>query len=80
MSSITTATRRFEFIGGSSCKYWEVTVCGPTVTVRFGRLGTAGQVQTKTCADATRADQHAASLVRQKLAKGYYEIGTPRAA
>ena len=35
--------RYFEFIGGSSAKFWEVVVSGNEVTVRFGRIGTEGQ-------------------------------------
>ena len=35
--------RRFEFVGGSSAKFWEVSVNGGEVTVCYGRIGTAGQ-------------------------------------
>ena len=45
-------TRRFEFIGGTSAKFWEVGVTGASVTVRYGRLGTQGQSQIKSLADA----------------------------
>jgi len=65
--------RRFEFVGGSSAKFWEVTASGPSVTVRFGRLGTEGQSQSKKLGDADAATRHAEGLVRQKLAKGYVE-------
>ena len=43
----STKTRRFEFIEGKSSKFWEVTVTGSDVTVRFGKIGTHGQGQTK---------------------------------
>lgn len=69
-------TRRFEFVGGSSAKYWEVTVRGNDVVVHFGRLGTTGQIQTKPCGHPTAAQQHAEQLVRQKLAKGYAQVST----
>jgi predicted DNA-binding WGR domain protein len=39
--------RRFEFKEGSSSKFWEVSVSGNTLTVRFGRIGTEGQEKTK---------------------------------
>lgn len=65
--------RRFEFVGGSSAKFWEVTVVQSAVTVRYGRLGTDGQSQTKPFAAVELAQQHADGLIRQKVAKGYVE-------
>jgi predicted DNA-binding WGR domain protein len=65
--------RYFEFIGGSSAKFWEVSVSGNEVSIRFGRIGTLGQTQVKTLADAVTATKHAEKLVGQKLAKGYRE-------
>jgi predicted DNA-binding WGR domain protein len=65
--------RRFEFIGGNSAKFWEVDCRDNTVTVRYGRLGTDGQSQTKDLETAARARQHADKLIAQKLAKGYTE-------
>lgn len=73
-SSVTSKPRRFEFSHDSSNKFWEITVTNTEVTVRFGRIGTAGQSQTKSFVDAVKADAHAAKLVEQKLAKGYTEI------
>ncbi len=35
--------RRFEFKEGSSNKFWEVSVSGNTLTVRFGRIASEGQ-------------------------------------
>ena len=65
--------RRFEFIAGSSAKFYEITVAGCDVTVRYGRIGAAGQTQTKSFADAAAAQRHADKLVVQKTAKGYVE-------
>lgn len=65
--------RRFEFVGGSSAKFWEITVQGSIVTVSFGRLGTAGTAQTKSFGDSAAANGHAEKLIGQKLAKGYVE-------
>jgi predicted DNA-binding WGR domain protein len=65
--------RRFEFVGGSSSKFWEVAVDGSAVTVRFGRIGTSGQTQQKLFADAATAARTSERLVREKLAKGYVE-------
>ena len=65
--------RYFEFVGGSSAKFWEVALRGNDVTVRFGRIGTDGKTQVKTLADADAATRHAEKLIASKTAKGYLE-------
>ena len=65
--------RYFEFVGGSSAKFWECDVSGNEVTVRFGRIGTEGQTQVKTLANADAAAKHAEKLIASKTAKGYQE-------
>ena len=65
--------RRFEFVGGGSAKFWEIGSHGAQVTVRFGRLGTNGQTQTKDLGSETAAAVHVAKLIDEKLAKGYVE-------
>jgi predicted DNA-binding WGR domain protein len=70
----TSATRRFEFVVGNSAKFWQVTVTGTNVTVRFGRLGTDGQTQTKEFPSAEAATGHAQRLIARKSAKGYQEV------
>ena len=67
-------TRRFEFIEGTSCKFWEVSITGNTVTVRYGRIGTNGQSQTKSFTSPAVAAQHADKQIAAKLAKGYREL------
>ena len=61
--------RYFEFVDGNSCKFWEITTGGKNVTVRFGRIGTNGQTQTKTLADADAATKHAEKLIKEKTGK-----------
>lgn len=71
----TSATaRRFEYVEGSSSKFWEISVQGAEVIVRFGRLGTAGQKQAKTLSDA--ASRHAEKLIAEKTKKGYVEASS----
>jgi predicted DNA-binding WGR domain protein len=41
--------------------------------VRFGRIGTPGQSQTKAFADEAKAKREADSLIAEKLKKGYVE-------
>jgi predicted DNA-binding WGR domain protein len=67
------SVRRFEFIGGSSQKFWEISVAGNSFTVRFGRIGTAGQSQTKSFGDEEKAKHEAEKLIAEKVKKGYVE-------
>jgi len=67
------AAQRFEYIGSGSRKFWEISVSDTEVTVRFGRIGTAGTEQTKKFSDATRARREADKLINEKLKKGYTE-------
>jgi predicted DNA-binding WGR domain protein len=66
-------TRHFEFVSGSSAKFYEICVNGAEVTVNSGRIGTNGQSQTKSFPFAEKAQQHAEQLMQQKLGKGYVE-------
>ncbi len=65
--------RYFEFVEGKSSKFWEITVDETSVTVRFGRIGTNGQSQTKTFGDEDAAAAHAEKLIAEKTGKGYVE-------
>jgi len=67
------AMRHFEFVGGSSNKFWQITVAGNSFTVRFGRIGTPGQSQTKSFADEAKAKREAEGLIAEKVKKGYVE-------
>jgi DNA ligase-1 len=75
MSNLSGIARRFEFTGGNSHKFWEVSIQGNEVKVRFGRIGTQGQVQVKSFEEAEAAAKHVEKLVREKLGKGYREVG-----
>lgn len=70
----TTTPRRFEFVAGNSCKFWEVRVEGNDVHVRYGRIGSDGQTSCKTLATPEAAAVHAAKLVREKTGKGYFSV------
>jgi DNA ligase-1 len=72
-TKVQTMTRRFEFVSGSSSKFWEITTKGAETVVRWGRLGTDGQSQTKTYPDAASANKQAEKLIAEKLGKGYCE-------
>jgi predicted DNA-binding WGR domain protein len=75
------AFRRFEFIGAdedrgtsSSAKFWEVSVAGSDLTVRFGRIGTDGQTKVKSLGSADAATKEAEKLIAEKTRKGYVEV------
>jgi predicted DNA-binding WGR domain protein len=65
--------RRFELSEGTSNKFWEVDCEGVSLTVRFGRIGANGQVQTKTFASAAKAASERDKLIAEKTKKGYVE-------
>jgi predicted DNA-binding WGR domain protein len=67
------AARMFEFTGGTSRKFWQIILDGNEFAVRFGRIGTMGQSQTKRFADEATAKREAGHLIAEKLKKGYVE-------
>ena len=69
----TSSVRYFEFESNSSKKFWEISLSSNTFTVRFGRIGAAGQSQTKTFADEAKARRETENLITEKLKKGYVE-------
>src|SRR5438067_1680383 len=68
--------REFQFTEGGSQKFWAIEVDGPRFTVQFGRLGTAGQTQTKEFPSDAEAQKAADKLIAEKTKKGYAEVGT----
>ncbi len=72
-SAAAASKRYFEFVEGKSNKFWEISVDGCSVTVRYGRIGSSGTTKVKGFADTDAADVHAAKLIAQKTGKGYAE-------
>lgn len=70
----STPIRRFEFSEGTSNKFWEISVQGAEVQVRYGRIGTSGQIQVKSFPEEATAGKHAAKLIKEKTRKGYREV------
>ena len=69
----TSSKRRFEFVQGTSRKYWQISVQGTDVSVVYGRIGTTGQTNNKQFATTADALKHADKLIGAKTAKGYVE-------
>jgi predicted DNA-binding WGR domain protein len=71
--------RCFEHRGAGPAKFWWVSRDGAVVTVRFGRVGAAGQNRVKELADEAAAIAHVEALISEKLKKGYVEIAAAAA-
>jgi predicted DNA-binding WGR domain protein len=71
--NVDRATRYFEFSDSKSSKFWEIALVGSRHSVRFGRIGTAGQELAKEFESSEAARIDFERLVREKLAKGYQE-------
>ena len=68
--------RRFELVDGTSSKFWEIEpAAGGELNIRWGRIGTAGQSQTKSFGDDAKAKVAMDKLIKEKTGKGYAEVG-----
>jgi len=72
--------RSFEFVEGSSSKFWEVWMDGSEVRTRYGKIGTAGQTTIKDEGDEAKAKKLYDKLIAEKTKKGYVEVGAAPAA
>lgn len=52
-------------------KFYEVTVVGSEIKIRYGRIGTAGQEQIKTYPSPEKAQAEATKKIQEKQHKGY---------
>ncbi len=57
--------------GGGSHKFYEVVIDGKKVTVRYGRIGDAGQSQVKSYKSPDEAQREAQKAIQGKMKKGY---------
>lgn len=57
--------------GGGAHKFYEVTVEGQVVSIRYGRIGAGGQTTTSTFPTAEKAQAAAAKKIGEKVRKGY---------
>lgn len=65
--------RYFEFVEGTSSKFWEIRVEGSAFFTRYGKIGTEGQVTQKDYDSEAKAQAEATKLVAEKTKKGYVE-------
>ena len=67
------AKRYFEYKDAKSKKFWEVSVSGKKVNIRYGKLGTDGQTSLKELGTPAEAKAHAEKQAAGKVKKGYKE-------
>ncbi len=72
--------RRFEYNDDKSAKFWEVEQDGTDLNIRWGRIGSAGQSQTKNFDDGPKAGAAMLKLAGEKTSKGYVEVGATAGA
>lgn len=66
--------RYFELRDDDSAKFWELALDGAQHVVRYGKIGSAGQMRLKTFASPAAASADAAKLIAEKTGKGYREV------
>ncbi|MBA3397521.1 MAG: WGR domain-containing protein [Deltaproteobacteria bacterium] len=69
--------RYFEFVEGTSSKFWEIRLDGDSVRTRYGKIGTSGQQTLKDFDSADKATKEYDKLVAEKTKKGYEEKAGP---
>ncbi|MBK7402753.1 MAG: DUF4132 domain-containing protein [Myxococcales bacterium] len=72
---------RYEFVEGTSSKFWQIDLNGPSFTTTFGRIGSSGQTSTKSFATDAKAQAEYDKLIAEKTKKGYQLVsgGSPPA-
>jgi uncharacterized protein (TIGR02996 family) len=65
--------RYFEFIEGTSSKFWAISMEGSEVSTRYGKIGTPGQKTLKEFDGKAAAFKEFDKLVAEKTKKGYEE-------
>ena len=65
------AKARLEYKDKASQKFWEISVTGSTINIKFGRLGTKGQNSVKKMSTPDAAEKEIEKLIKSKLKKGY---------
>lgn len=70
---------RYELVEGKSSKFWEASVSGVTLKIRYGRIGTQGQTKDKDFSTAADAEKEKQKLVKEKTGKGYLLVANGEA-
>src|SRR5262249_22492777 len=71
------AKRYFEFVDGTSSKFWEIWTAGSDVVTQWGKIGTPGPATRKTSGDGAKARRECEKLLAERGGKGYVEKPRP---
>ncbi|HEU0030176.1 MAG TPA: WGR domain-containing protein [Kofleriaceae bacterium] len=74
-ASGTPGAKYYEFVEGSSSKFWEIVVDGNSVKTRYGKIGSGGQQTVKDFGSRADAMKEHDRLVAEKTRKGYVAKG-----
>lgn len=66
---------RYEFVQGTSSKFWQYEIRNAELVIEYGRIGAKPQTSHKTFGSAEEARLAAEKLVKEKTGKGYVAIG-----
>ena len=69
----TVPPRRFEYVDDSSYKFWTIALNAQRLTMRYGRIGHAGQTREIRCDSAEDAKRSYQQRIRKKTRDGYAE-------
>lgn len=67
---------RYELIDSKSSKFWEVKKLGLKYSVRYGRIGEAGQSMTKLMETSEQAYEEVEKMKKSKIKKRYIKVPT----
>lgn len=71
--------QRFEKKTAKGDRFWEIEASGNNVYTRYGKVGAAGRVNVKECANPSAAERVVREKVQQKLGDGYGDVALPPA-
>jgi predicted DNA-binding WGR domain protein len=64
---------------GHTSKYWEITQVGKKTIIRYGKIGTDGQLSNKEFETKEEAEAFVAKKIKEKTKEGYIEKPSPHA-
>lgn len=70
---------RYEYIEGTSKKFWEIERAGKKYTARWGRIGAGVNSNEKSFPTEAAAKKAADKAIAEKVAKGYQKVGASKA-
>jgi predicted DNA-binding WGR domain protein len=66
---------RYEFVEGTSNKFWEISLDGSSFSTTYGKIGTSGTTTQKDWDSDEKAKKEYDKLIAEKVKKGYLLVG-----